>query len=97
MAATVSITAATQLEGADGSGVLKDIKVTYTFVNPDGAYDVSLEYKSSSGNWASCWDVVGTIGVDVVSTSIPLIAYWHSPEQMGNLEQAVGLRIVATK
>ncbi len=95
--ATVSITSASQLEGADGSGVLKDIKVVYTFSAADGNYDVTLEFKSSSGNWVTAWDCVGTIGVDTPASTSPITCYWHNPDQYGEAEEAVGLRIVATK
>ncbi len=99
MAATVTISAISQLLSASGSGVKGDVDVGYSFANPDGNYNVHLEFESSSGNWVTAWDCVGTFGGDITSTTTVNHVYFQSPDQYGNVENTdvVNFRIKAFK
>lgn len=93
---SVSIIDATELSSVEGSGAIGDIKVRYGFSGESGIFDTSLEYKSSSGNFCSCWDVVGTIGANI-SVANTIVCYWRSTTQYGNAEEAIQIRLLATK
>lgn len=84
---SVTINSVTQLVANDPPlGIIEDIKIEYTFTDqPSANLNVSLEVESTSGNWMTCWDCIGSISTVADTTSSKYI-YWQSPEQYGVLE-----------
>ncbi len=102
MAATISITSVAQLLSAQAPGSQGDVHVAYTFASPDGVYNVHLEFKTTSGNWTSAWDVTsstGHYGADITSSTSTFNCYFRDPGQYGNVENVniVNFRIKAFK
>jgi hypothetical protein len=95
---SITILNCSELTSNYGSGVVGDIKVQYKFASETGVFDVGIEYKSSSGYWASCLECAGTIGPDISATVANTITcFWKSKEQYGSAETNVNLRIVSIK
>lgn len=97
--ATVVINTVNQLTSAQAPGSQGDVHVAYTFVSPDGVYNVHLEFKTTSGNWTTAWDTIGDIGADITSSSSTFNCYFRDPSQYGNVENVniVNFRIKAFK
>jgi len=91
------IESAVQMVADDAPGVLGNIHVKYKLESLAGPFNIALEYKDASNNWYQCWDCIGSVNSDVVTTTATISIYWQSPEeQQPNVERTnVGFRIIA--